>query len=117
MENVSVIRKHAHVVHNTSLRKIYDLIRDPNSCHRQQIEEIRQLHALGSPEASKLKVTLDGFTVSGIFKKRREKKNLIAYSGMLILDVDHLLPNEVQQVVERAKLLPNTYMVFLSLAG
>jgi hypothetical protein len=118
MDNVSVIRNHVNVIHNTSLSMVYDLIRDPASPHRSHIEEVRQLIANGSVQAAdELKAKLMGFTVSGIFNKRRDKKNLTAYSGMLALDVDDLQPKEVNQVVDRAKALPNTYMVFISPSG
>ena len=118
MQNVSVIKNHHKVIHNTSLKEIYGLIKNPQSPHRQAIEEIRQLYVIGSAkQADDLKKDLMGFTVSGIFNKRRIEKNLSSYSGMLILDIDDLDPRQVNEVMERAKFIAYTYMAFISPSG
>src|SRR5664279_5168222 len=97
MDNISMINDHATVVGLTSLAAVFDLIKDPKSPHREKIEEIRQVYMVGAKsEADKIKSTLQGFTCSGVFRKKRTTKNLDAYSGMLMLDLDDLQPAEVR---------------------
>jgi Protein of unknown function (DUF3987)/VirE N-terminal domain len=118
MTNISGIKNHWEVVQTTSLLKVYEILKNPQSRYRETIEEIRQLFKLGSAkEADKLKKTLPGFTCSGIFRKRRKTDNLESYSGMLILDLDDLNPPRLREVRAIIEAIPYTYMCFVSPSG
>lgn len=118
MQNVSMIVNFSTVKENASLTKIYELIKNPDSIYRNTVEEIRRLYKIGSVEAAdELKKALPGFTVTGIFNKRRKNDTLLSYSGMLILDLDDLMPAELQQIKEIVKDIPYTHMSFTSPSG
>ncbi len=118
MNNISMVNDHARVVGSTSLAAVFNLIKDPKSPHREKINEIRQLYTSGAyGEADKIKGTLQGFTCSGVFNKKRTTKNLEAYSGMLMLDLDNLQPCEVRDARSKAEGTPFTHGYFISPSG
>src|SRR5580693_728377 len=118
MNNISMINDHARVLGSTSLAEIFNLIKDPKSPHREKIDEIRQLYMSGANnEAEKIKGTLQGFACSGVFRKKRTTKNLEAYSGMLMLDLDDLQPGEVRDAQSKAESIPFTHGCFISPSG
>lgn len=84
-----------------------------------EVEEIRQLLKKGKKkEADKLKNELPSFTTSGFFDKKRKKENLIKYYGLMVLDIDKLeSEEEVEQIKEKAKSIPETKMAFVSPSG
>lgn len=84
-----------------------------------EVKEIRQLLKEGNKkEADKLKSKLPGFTTSGFFDKERKKENLIKYYGLMVLDIDKLeSEEEVKQIKEKARNMPETKMAFVSPSG
>lgn len=87
--------------------------------YKNEIEKIRLLLKKGKKkEADKLKNELPGFTASGIFDTDRRKENLIKYYGLMVLDIDKLeSEEEVEQIREKAKKMPETKMAFVSPSG
>jgi hypothetical protein len=68
-------------------------------------------------EYDKLKDTFRGFTVCGTFDPTRAAKYLKTYSGFLILDIDKLLPEQVQPIRDKICAMPLTFACFLSPSG
>ena len=116
--NISIIKDHYKVIESTTLKQVYDVIKSPESPYRATVEEIRRLYLLSSAEeAKKLKKELIGFTGCGIFNKKRTTKNLTAFSGYAVMDLDNLLPQQIQSVLEIIKGIPYTYIAFISPGG
>ncbi len=117
--NISMVKNdHVTVIGSTTIEKVYELLKNPASPHREAVEEIRRLFTIGSAQfADKEKKKLPGFTCSGIFNKRREGKSLAAYSQMCLLDIDDIDPRMVNTIVERAKMITYSHLVFISPSG
>lgn len=106
--------KHSEIKY---LFEIYDFIMEGK--YKNEIEKIRLLFKKGKKkEADKLKNELPGFTTSGIFDTDRRKENLIKYYGLMVLDIDKLeSEEEVEQIKEKARNMPETKMAFVSPSG
>src|ERR1700722_17324866 len=85
---------------------------------RPEIEEIRNLFKEGrTEEAQARKKLLPAFSPSGTFNHARKAENLIAYSGVVHLDFDHIPPERLENVFRIIVTLPFTYICFRSPSG
>jgi len=95
---------------------------------KDEIQEIRMLDPLGSDEENvkyeALKKKLSGCTISGCFKKRKNKE-LESHSGLLAIDIDNkenindilFQDDGLQRLKERLKQEPWVYSIFISVGG
>ncbi|MDF9830845.1 VapE domain-containing protein [Parabacteroides sp. PF5-6] len=82
---------------------------------REQLEALRQALEAGDTElAERLKKALPAITVSARYAGARRLENLVEYTGLVVLDIDHLDADQVDPVKWRAQDVPYTRWAFAS---
>tara|TARA_B110000240_G_scaffold142278_1_gene157371 strand:- start:964 stop:3045 length:2082 start_codon:yes stop_codon:yes gene_type:complete len=100
----------------TTLELVFKDIK--NGKWKNEIEQIRLAKATNRDEVySKLKTNLHCFTPSAIFKDKRDKNLVLIYSGIMSIDYDGLLMEEVDEIKNIIISNPNTYGCFISPSG
>lgn len=128
-EKISLFTRVQETVPDESITVLCALERIRSGFYRASIERLRPLAteaeaardlrdgrgAKSSAEKAydALKCTLPSVTWSGTFSKRRES-GLVSHSGILCLDVDHLRPNEVEEVMNGLRADPVVLFAFRS---
>ena len=96
-----------------NLEQIFNGIK--NGAFKTLIEKIRGV--ANEAEKNNLKSKLYGFTISGIFNKHRRIDDLQIYTGLIVLDIDYLKPEQVNDIAARAKEIEYSILVFISPSG
>lgn len=86
--------------------------------HKLKVEKIRNFVASGKvEEASKIKKTLPAFISTGQFLGGRKKENNSVFSNIVVLDFDHIIPDQYDHKFSKACSLPTTIASFRSPGG
>lgn len=85
-----------------------------NPQRKKQIEQLR--NTADAAKRDELKKKLPAVTWSGTFKKRQAKE-LIAYTGLICLDIDKLEPSVLKLVKKRLNADAHTFLLFTSPSG
>jgi hypothetical protein len=72
-----------------------------NGRWKEQMEEIRAQESKGM--ITRLKKKLPSVTFSGVFEDTREDKNIVYYSGLMVIDIDTIGPNKLTRLREDLK--------------
>lgn len=95
-----------------SIEELFELIRSGHG-FKDTIDNIRATN--DQNEKDNLKKQLPAVTVSGLFENGRKKENLIAYSGLIQIDIDKVGNlSEQRDLLEKDKY---TYALFISPSG
>ncbi|RYZ21365.1 MAG: hypothetical protein EOO16_13210, partial [Chitinophagaceae bacterium] len=94
--------------------KIADIGYGGNPEMKRRIEQLRAAEPGASRDA--LKKKLPGVTWSGTFKTRKDA-DIIDYTGLVCIDIDHLNETEHRFVKKRLKSDPCTFLIFTSPSG
>ncbi len=106
-----------NVTEDRMFGSILELIKDGTLCG-EKVQQIRQLLKDNDPAAAAaLKKTLPAFTPAGMFNKKRNKKNLSFYSGIVHLDLDHIPESRLDEIINIAKSCEYTLACFISASG
>ena len=112
----SIFQNYVQWIEDKSLIIIIKSIKEGK--YKEQVETIRNLIASGKLDAAdKLKKQLPAFTPSGTFNNGRKADLLTEYSSHIILDVDKITPEQVNDIITKAALIPNTFAAFISPSG
>jgi hypothetical protein len=99
-----------------SLNEYYDLVRGGHV--REKIELIHKHVAEDNrPEVDKIKKSLPSVTLAGEFKGGRKAEYFVRLTGMLVLDIDHLQPDEMARLRRCFTTDPHVLMVNTSPSG
>lgn len=116
MSAVSKFKHFNQVEENLPIEKILEDVQSGK--YRDQVEQVRSfLHGGNLEEYERAKKRLPAFTPSGVFHGGRKPEFLQEYSGIVILDLDKLSPEELQQAKENASASAYTYAAFTSPSG
>ena len=86
-----------------------------NDTYRERVETYRQLKKEGKlEEAAQIKNNLPGILVAGCCEGGHTKANFQSFSGMAMVDIDHISREEAEQFKEVLKALPWVLSVWLS---
>ena len=89
--NISKFKGFKSVDKNLSLKEVVELIRSGEDNLRQQVESARRHLVDGDKETyDRIKKSLSAVTFAGTFKDTRKNENLGDYSGLIVLDLDHV---------------------------
>lgn len=110
---LNIWSKHSKIVGARDLSKIHQGIL--SGFTKELTNKIR--NATTELEKNNLKKQLHAFTVSGIFKQQRRLEDLLIYTGLLVLDIDHLKPEQVNVIAANAKAMDYSILVFISPSG
>jgi phage/plasmid-associated DNA primase len=100
----------------TTIDQVVEQIAEPQKKVLVAIERVRALVAAGKiDEAGAVKKTLPAVTFSGVFAARK-KSALLAHSGLVVLDFDHLEESAVARLAAFADKLP-AVLRFISPSG
>lgn len=97
-----------------SLTDMYNDIR--RGKHKARIEQLRRLKATNPARYSQQKTNLPAVAFGGLFDARR-KDGLSMASGLVVIDLDHLKPEELQAVKVSLMADKHTALVFVSPSG
>ncbi|MBT0608027.1 DUF3987 domain-containing protein [Aequorivita echinoideorum] len=116
MPNISVFKKFTQKVEDKPLDQILNDIKI--GTYKADIEKIRILYNADDEKGvDNLKKQLLGFTASGTFINGRATDKIEKYSQIITLDIDGLSENQLQKVINLARLAPYTYASFISPRG
>jgi len=111
---VSYFEKHFHK--NSRVVSLNDVLGQIKNGTHESILRIREFHNNGlENEAKKLKSELPAFTPCGVFGDSRKVESLSEYSGLIVLDFDHL--DDAEELRDSMADDEFTYSVFLSPRG
>lgn len=114
--NISIFRKFNEVVEIKSIPEILQDIKDGK--YENEVLKIRELAMANmKEEADNLKKRLLAFTPSGLYEGGRKPEFLKEYSGLIVLDIDKLNPDQVNTLFLLAIGLDYTYSCFRSPSG
>ena len=116
MTNVTVFRYFTKKVANKDLSEI--LLEIKNGEFKIQVEDVRNRLRIGDTKgADATKKQLLAFTPSGTFDNGRKIEKISSYSGFIVLDLDKLIPTQLQDAKLKAMNIPFTYAAFISPSG
>jgi hypothetical protein len=96
---------------------LVDIIRD-NQSLVQQTAAIRAARTAGDTKAADMaKRALPGFTPHALFDGPRKTDQMLAYTGLAFIDVDHLTTDEVEEAFSRITALGCTRLAWRSVSG
>jgi hypothetical protein len=113
---VSVFKNFNQVEANLDLSVILEQIRSGK--YKARIQALRELLRQGkTDEYSSAKRSLPAFTPSGIFEGGRKLEFLREYTGLIILDFDGLVQEDLVIANQLAREIEYTYATFISPSG
>lgn len=116
MKNITVFSGFNKPMGNKDLREFLREVK--NGRYRAEVEKIRSLISEGAEEeAQRLKKLLTSVTVCALYSGGRRDANLTEYSGMVVLDLDDLSPEEVVRLRAIIEVDSHTYACFVSPGG
>lgn len=84
-----------------SLSKFLETIKNPKPETAEIFEAIKRAEEVGDMKTkAELKMKLYYFTPSVVVKERRQYKNILSFTGLLVLDFDHLEPDYAKEFKE-----------------
>jgi hypothetical protein len=114
--NVSIFKNFNKVVDQLYISKILEQIRTGK--YRDQVLALQEILKSGNTEAyNEKKKSLLAFTPSATFEGGRRIEFLEDYSGLIILDIDKLPPDQLPTIKQNARDIAFTYSVFTSPSG
>jgi len=114
--NISLFKNFTKGIGSRTLLQIVEEIR--GNRHKDAISKIRKLVEKGDTEkVSRLKKGLEAFTVSGLFEGGRKMSFLKKYNSFVILDIDKLDPEDLPDLILKAREIPFTKVAFISPSG
>lgn len=115
---IAIFRNNKDVIRTAAMTLKEVLQKILNCDHSDVIDRCRELYRAGDISAyDKLKDTLPGFTICGIFEPKRAAANLKGYSRYIILDIDKLDAATVIEIKQRACAVAFTFCCFISPSG
>jgi len=113
---VSVFKYFNQVEANLDISVILEQIRSGK--YKARIQALRELLRQGKTEEyTSAKRSLPAFTPSGRFEGGRKLEFLKEYSGLIILDIDKLSPEQLIATRTRVEEIPYTHSCFISPSG
>lgn len=104
------------VIAQFSIEEVLETIKEET--YKPEITELRKLLATGDTDKfNRYKKALPAFTFSGCFDGGRRLKYLTKYNPIIILDIDKLLPNEINPLLKLINSDMFTYASFISPSG
>lgn len=89
-----------------------------SSKYRDMVEEIRRtFQEQGEKAANEKKKELPSVTFSASYRGGRSSATLISYQGYIVIDIDHLNPEELTRILSLAKECKHTRIAFVSPKG
>jgi hypothetical protein len=114
--NVSVFQNFNKVINQFHITEVLSQIKTGK--YSQQIIKLQELvHSDKIEEYNQQKKSLLAFTPSATFEGGRKMEFLEEYSGLIILDIDKLPPDQLPTIKQNAKGIAFTYAVFTSPSG
>jgi predicted P-loop ATPase len=111
--NVTIFKNFNEVIGQMSISAVLDEIR--NGRYRTEVNNLRQLIADGNKkEYDNRKKSLPAFTPSACFDGGRKQQYFVAYSGLIILDIDKLSHEQLANAFDQVVNIPYTYACFRS---
>jgi hypothetical protein len=109
---ISIFKNFTQIISNVSVDQILNEIK--TGTYKDKVEKLQLLYKQGEKQLfADQKKSLPAFTPSGTFKNGRKKQLLEKYSGLIILDLDHL-DDETEVVKKQVISSPFTYSCFKS---
>ena len=113
---VSVFNNFNKVSDNLEITVILEQLKSDK--YKNRILQLRNLLVAGNEsEYNNKKKSLPAFTPCGLFEGGRKMEFLKEYSGLIILDIDKLPPDQLAQIKQTAQGIVFTYCVFTSPSG
>jgi hypothetical protein len=122
MDNLTNPKK-VTLFHNFSVNAgsipLVNILQDvKNGVHATVINTLRQSVEKGDKSnAERIKKSLPGFTASAQYSGARKPENIVEYSGIIILDIDHAGKENIAELRSKAATVPNTVFSFRSPSG
>ena len=105
------------VPYETSLEEVVNLIRTDASL-RERTEKYRNLKQQGMAKAaSGVKASLPVFAVAVRFAGGKQLKHIESFTGLVIVDIDHLPDGEADRLFPRICNLPRTFLAYRTVSG
>ena len=105
------------VPYETNLEEVVNLIRTDASL-RERTEKYRNLKQQGMAKAaSGVKASLPVFAVAVRFAGGKQLKHIESFTGLVIVDIDHLPDGEADRLFPRICSLPRTFLAYRTVSG
>ena len=118
MQQLSLFRG----VHDTqprpvTLEELVTMMRTDQSV-RDLTEKHRYARATGDERgASRYKKMMASFGVAARFEGGRQQKHIVEFTGLSLVDIDHLPPERMTEVLDLVRNDPHTLLAYTTLSG
>ena len=118
MQQLSLFRG----VHDTqprpvTLEELVTMIRTDQSV-RDLTEKHRYARATGDEQsASRYKKMMASFGVAARFEGGRQQKHIVEFTGLSLVDIDHIAPERMTEILEKVREDEHTLLAYTTLSG
>ena len=118
MQQLSLFRG----VHDTqprpvTLEELVTMMRTDQSV-RDLTEKHRYARAMGDEQgASRYKKMMASFGVAARFEGGRQQKHIVEFTGLSLVDIDHIAPERMTEVLEKVREDEHTLLAYTTLSG
>ena len=85
---------------------------------RDLTEKHRYARATGDEQgASRYKKMMTSFGVAARFEGGRQQKHIVEFTGLSLVDIDHIPPERMTEVLEKVREDPHTLLAYTTLSG